>query len=153
MTALLGENHPFIVHFAVALTLASVLFDLLALLFRRKQLESTAFSLLFLSLPFLILAVLSGNLAFQSLHRPDAAHLLDQHQTYANIGMWLFCIAAVWRVFLSAKRQFGGGRRFIYLVIAAAAAVSIFSAAQKGGKVFHAPPNPGVRASQSPIIR
>lgn len=137
MNALLGENHPFIVHFAVAFALASVLFDLLGLLFRRKQLAAAAAPLAYLALPFLILAVLSGNLALQSLHRPEAAHILDQHQTYANIGMWLFCIAALWRAFLAAKKQFGGGRKFMYLIVAAAAAVSIFFAAQRGGKVFH----------------
>ncbi len=137
MIELIASEHPLIVHFAVALTISSVFFDVLDFLFHKKEFETTGFMLITFSIPFLLSAVLSGNLAYQFLNDPNSRVIADQHQTYANIGMWLFSGAFIWRVFMILKKQYAGMKKIIYLFVVAAAAISIFLAAQKGATIFH----------------
>ena len=137
MIEFLTSIHPFVVHFAVAYTLATAFFDILDFLFRKKYFETAAFIISMLALPFLLTAVLTGNLAGESLNKPEALILLQQHETAANIAMWLFTASFVWRIFMVLKKQFTGWRKMIYLCVLSAAAISIFLAAQKGGKIFH----------------
>lgn len=137
MTEILAEGHPFVVHFAVALGMTSVLFDILSLLRRGERLEATGFSLALLALPFLVAAVLTGNLAQQSLHDPALTPFVDDHRGWANAAMWLFSAATISRVSLMLKRRFDSWRKAVFLATALLAAMLIFVAAMKGGEIFH----------------
>jgi uncharacterized membrane protein len=142
MLETLASWHPFIVHFAVAFTIGSAFFDSLDFLRPRKGMEDTGFRLMLAALPFLLLAVLSGNLAESSLVnaptvRAEQILLLEDHMTYANIAVWVFTAAAFWRIFLHFKGQFIGLKKVIYVFIVAAAAMSVFLAARKGGAINH----------------
>lgn len=137
MSEFLAAQHPFVVHFAVALSIITALFDLLSL-YRRATFEPVSFALIIVSLPFLISAVLTGNLAQQYLQRPEAREIVEQHESLATAGMWIFTAASVLRVFLVLKKKYHGWKRIIYLLGIVAGAVLIFLAARKGGTVFHA---------------
>ncbi len=137
----LATWHPFLVHFAVAFTIGSAFFDVLDFLRARKGYEETGFRLMLAALPFLVLAVLTGNLAETSL-LASSTHsmqilLLEDHKIYANIAIWLFAGVGFWRVFLHYKGQFVGLKKVIYVFIVAAAAMSVFLAARKGGAIRH----------------
>jgi uncharacterized membrane protein len=139
MTETIASWHPFIVHFAVAFSIGSAAFDVLDFFLHRKRLGETGFALMLAALPFLLLAVLSGNLAepFARAVEP-ASHLLN-HMSYANIAVWVFAAAAVWRVFLQLNSNFIGTRKVAYVFVVTFAAVSVYLAALHGGRIRHTP--------------
>jgi uncharacterized membrane protein len=145
--------HSFIVHFAVAFTLASAIMDAIDFLRRGSFFERTSFILSILALPFLIGAALTGNLASQFVTQPYARAVLEMHETYANIAVWVFSAAAFWRIFHHLRRNFLGIRKIVYVFVVMAAAMSIFLAARKGGAIRHQPYKPvAFLCSASPAL-
>ena len=139
MNQTLASWHPFLVHFAVAFTLSSAALDIVDFFTRKEAFERTTFTLAILALPFLLSAVLTGNLASHFIEEPGKRLILSQHETYANIAVWLFCATTLWRVFLRVKREFTGVRKILYVFLVTAAAMSVFLAAMKGGSIRHQP--------------
>ena len=135
MPETLASWHPFIVHFAVALTITAALLDAADFVLRARRFTQTTFVLTVIALPFLIAAVLTGNLTAAYVTTPEQLALLEQHEDYANIAVWVFSAAAVWRIFLQLKKQFDGTRAIIYVFIVMLAAASVFLAARKGGEI------------------
>ncbi|MFA6234808.1 MAG: DUF2231 domain-containing protein [Bacteroidota bacterium] len=134
----LASWHPFIVHFAVAFTIGSAAFDVLDFFFHRKRFEETGFLLMITAMPFLLMAVFTGNLAEH--HAPGLEHaaaFIENHMRYANIAIWIFFAAGVWRLFLHLKKQYHGIRKIIYVFIVTAAAMSVYLAALHGSKIRH----------------
>lgn len=163
MLETLASWHPFLVHFAIAFTIGSAFFDTLDFLRPGKGMEETGFRLMLVAIPFLLLAVLTGNLAESSLVnaptvRAEQMLLLEDHKTYANIAVWLFVATGFWRIFLHFKGQFTGLKKVIYVFIVAAAAMSVFLAARKGGAITtHGAPPPIVaigtaHTASAPIV-
>ncbi len=148
MLETLASGHPFIVHFAVAFSIGSAAFDVLDFFFHRKRLEDTGLHLAIAAIPFLLLAVFTGNLA--ETHAgglAPAAADLEMHKTYANIAIWVFSAAAFWRILLHFRGEFIGIRKIIYVFIITAAAMSVYLAALYGGAIRHAPRGASVTAS------
>ena len=130
--------HPFIVHFAVAFSIGSAAFDVLDFFLHKKRFEDTGFHLMLAALPFLLAAVLSGNLA--STYATGIAITgvaIDTHITYANIAIWVFSAAGLWRLFLHLKNEYNGMRKIVYVFIITAAAMSVYLAALHGGALRH----------------
>jgi uncharacterized membrane protein len=150
--------HPFIVHFAVALTMTSALLDIAGFLFRNDRFDGASFLLMVLAIPALLAAVLSGNLASTFIRESRQLGILEQHETYANIAVWVFCGAGFWRVFLQIKKRYHGIRKVVYVFIVTLAAASVFLAARKGGSMRHTgyraqTPVASVRAAARPVAR
>lgn len=147
----LASWHPFIVHFAVAFPIGSAAFDILDFFRPRPRFEETGFLLMLTAMPFLLMAVFTGNLA--ESHAPgleNAAAFIENHMRYANIAVWVFFGAGIWRLFLHLKRQYSGMKKIIYVFIVTAAAMSVYLAAMHGGKIrHHLPPNSTVSITQS----
>jgi uncharacterized membrane protein len=140
MLETIASWHPFIVHFAVAFSIGSALFDVLDFFFHNKRFEDTGLHLMIAALPFLLAAVLSGNLAATyatGIATTGAA--IDTHITYANIAIWVFSAAGLWRLFLVFKKEYVGIRKIIYVFIITAAAMSVYLAALHGGALRHGP--------------
>ena len=129
--------HPFIVHFAVALSMVSALLDMTGLLFRSDRFDPSSFLLAVLAVPALLAAVLSGNLASSFIRDARQLAIVGTHETYANITVWVFCGAALWRSFLHLKKRFTGARRLLYVFLISLAAISVFLTARKGGTIRH----------------
>jgi uncharacterized membrane protein len=139
----LASWHPFIVHFAVAFTIGSAAFDILDFFFHRRRFEETGFLLMLTAMPFLLLAVFTGNLAeSHAAGLEQMAVFIENHMRYANIAVWIFFAAGVWRLFMHLKRQYGGVKKIAYVFIVTAAAVSVYLAALHGGKIRHHDPPP-----------
>ena len=138
MLETLASWHPFVVHFAVAFSIGSAAFDILDFFFHRRKLEDTGLHLMLAALPFLLLAVLTGNLAeTYAVGIADAAVALDRHITYANIAVWGFSAVGLWRIFQHFKGQHTGLRKVIYIFVVTAAAMSVYLAAVHGGAIRH----------------
>lgn len=133
----LAALHPFLVHFAVAFTLAGAALDCASFFQRLERVASAGPVLIGLAAPFLLAAALTGNLA-EGLARPDlAGPTLDAHVTAANSAVWIFFAAALFRLDLALRKRFTGFRRVIYCVLMVAAAVAVFIAAREGGRLRH----------------
>ncbi len=137
MTETLASWHPFIVHFAVAFSLGSAACDIFDFFLHRQRLEETGFALMMAALPFLILAVITGNLAEGLMYNSNTALHIENHVAYANIGMWVFSGAAIWRLFLHLKKQYVGRVKILYVFVITAAAASLYLAAMHGGRIRH----------------
>ena len=138
MLETIASWHPFIVHFAVAFAMGSAAFDILDFFLHRPSFERTGFHLLVAALPFLLLAVLSGNLAETYAEGLAAAALeLDTHMTYANIAVWLFTAVGFWRIFMHVRKEFTDMRKIVYVFLITAAAMSVYLAALHGGSIIH----------------
>ena len=146
MIKALASWHHFIVHFAVALSLMSIVFDLSSVLLRKPGAERFGFVLMLAAVPFLLFAVLTGNLAEPFVRSGELSPIVDRHESYANIAVWTFLAAGFWRVFLHVKHRYAAGRKILYILIAVAAGVAVFLAAREGGKIRHKdfqdPPRP-----------
>lgn len=137
MTETLASWHPFVVHFAVAFSLGSAACDILDFFLHRRRLEETGFALMMAALPFLILAVITGNLAEGLMYSAATALHIENHVAYANIGMWVFCGTAIWRLFLHLKKLYTGRVKILYVFVITAAAASLYLAAMHGGRIRH----------------
>ena len=138
MLELLASWHPFIVHFAVAFAIGSAFFDILEFFSGRSRFEETGFLLAIAALPFLLLAVFTGNLAETHITGIDtSAVALENHMRYANIAVWAFCATALWRLFMVLKKQYHGRRKILYIFIVTAAAMSVYLTALHGGRIRH----------------
>ncbi|MCB2203251.1 hypothetical protein KQI65_00770 [bacterium] len=138
MLETLATWHHFLVHFAVAFAIGSVAFDVLDFFLNKEKFEQTGFHLMIAAIPFLLLAVLTGNLAETYLtglasHAAD----LEKHKTYANIAVWVFSAAGLWRLFLHFRREYNGIRKVIYIFIITTAAMSVYLAGLHGGMLRH----------------
>lgn len=83
--------HPMIVHFPIALLLASWLFDLLALRWRGKQFRETSLSLLVLGVLAAGVAVLTGHVAEDAVERSGIPkQAIETHEELAFAVLWVF---------------------------------------------------------------
>ncbi len=83
--------HPMVVHFPIALLLASVLFDGLALRWRREQFRDTSLSLLVLGVLAAGVAVLSGHFADEAIeHSGISKDAIELHEELGFAVFWVF---------------------------------------------------------------
>jgi uncharacterized membrane protein len=109
--------HPMLVHFPIALLIISVLFDAAGVVFKRDSLRESALWLLGLGLLGGVGAVLSGDMAEEVAEKAGIAEaLLERHETWALVTMWIFGVLFVGRLFL--RNHFTTLTLAIYLVIA-----------------------------------
>lgn len=95
----LPNLHPAVVHFPIALLMTAVLFDLTALLARRRWLEHGAMTLLALGTVALGAAWLSGNSASEEMwSMPGAAQAaLADHQDLGVLTLLVFLVVLALR--------------------------------------------------------
>ncbi len=84
--------HPMIVHFPIALLLASWLFDLLALRWRREQFRETSLSLLVLGVLAAVAAVVTGHFAEEAVEHAGniPKQAIETHEELAFAVLWVF---------------------------------------------------------------
>lgn len=83
--------HPMVVHFPIALLLASTLFDALACRWRPEQFRNTSFSLLVLGVLAAAVAVLTGHLAEDAVERSGISkQAIEIHEELGGSVFWVF---------------------------------------------------------------
>ncbi|NOY07155.1 MAG: hypothetical protein GXO82_11105 [Chlorobi bacterium] len=138
MISMLASWHPVVVHFAVALTVTSFFFDLTGATTRFTQFATTGFHLMVTAVPFLLLAVITGNLAEGMFPSTEARTLIDQHLTLMNAAVWGFMAIAAWRIYATANRKFTRASMFFYLAVLFLVCVAVFIGALEGAALCHA---------------
>lgn len=84
--------HPMVVHFPIALLLASLLFDLVALRWRGAEFRATSLSLLALGVLAAVMALLTGHLAEDAVEHSGKIpkQEIETHEELASAVFWVF---------------------------------------------------------------
>ncbi|HET9981422.1 MAG TPA: DUF2231 domain-containing protein [Ktedonobacterales bacterium] len=103
----LAELHPIIVHFPIALLLASLALDLAAVIFRRATLVEGATWALLLGAPAAVAALASGWLSEHDVNTGAAPTLLHLHKVCAVLATIVFGTLFILRVVWQSPRWLG----------------------------------------------
>jgi uncharacterized membrane protein len=128
------------VHFPIALLLAAVLLDFVAVFTRREALAACAGVVLVLAALGAVGAVTTGLIADdvveQAVDGSPAEKVVDLHETAALITTGLVLVLAVWRLALKFAQP-AGGRRWLYLGVLLAAAIMVAATGALGGRLTY----------------
>jgi uncharacterized membrane protein len=128
--------HPLVVHFPIALLMASVLFDMAAYWGRQEIFEKVAKWNLALGVLAGIAAVVSGLLAEESVPQfPVLQETVERHETLAFVTLGVFAILFLWR-FLKSGKFFAQWRVF-YLTLAVIGIWVLGATAYYGGELVY----------------
>lgn len=95
----LSNVHPLFVHFPIVLIPLFFLFDLTGLVFKKALWRDVATLLLWLSVAFAGLTVLTGLFAAKSIPHSEEVHLImESHKHMALLVFFLTGILTVWRI-------------------------------------------------------
>jgi len=128
------DFHPFVVHFAVALLLVSVLFDVLSVSTQRQHLQLVGWWNLFLGFLAALFAVITGLYAKNSAFFPDSAGILILYHQYTGFGtLAIFTILFIWRS--SMNRIILPRWQNYYLTLAVTGAIVLIATGFLGGQM------------------
>jgi len=104
---LLGDLHPKLVHFPLALLLAGLLFDFCGLIARSDRAHWAARALTIAGTVMLLFSFICGIYAEIWAGRALIPHhQIELHELAANVASWGFVILAAWRLLLAPSRRF-----------------------------------------------
>jgi uncharacterized membrane protein len=128
--------HPLVVHFPIALLMASVLFDLSAFLSKREALEKAARWNLIMGLVTAAMAFVTGLQAEESVPPfPVMQEIVERHEKLAYITLGIFVLLFLWRVLKHGKFF----RRWpsLYLLVAFLGMLNLAVTAYYGGELVY----------------
>ncbi len=103
----LGEIHPPIVHFAIALVIVSVIFDFFGLILKKDSLKNAGFWTLVVGAIAVVGAFITGHqaeeLVEKAIEGSEAYKRLEIHETVGNFVLGLVLLLTAFRVFVSKK--------------------------------------------------
>jgi uncharacterized membrane protein len=139
----LAENHPRVIHFAIALLVVYPLLEVLAVIFRKEYLDKAAHLILFIGVLSAVGAVLTGNQAEAVAHQWEEQGAIipfgeiNEHKDYANITLWFFAGLLIARTFLVLKKKFSGIVRYIVVILAVIGLYFVYETGEHGGKLVY----------------
>lgn len=125
--------HPLFVHFPVALFLMSLVFEVVSRVFRHDRLHHAAFYMFIAATLITPWTVRTGEMQAHALnlHHP----VLESHERFAELTLWLSVIAWPVVYFLSARHP--RAARWVFLGALVALAVTVSLAAHFGGRMVY----------------
>lgn len=118
----------------IALLLAAVLFDVLALATRREFFRQVSLWTLFLGALGGAVAVLSGLQAEELISHGDAVHrVMETHEMLGFVTLGVFGVLTLWR--LVREKRMGTAERTMTVVVAIAGAGVLFATGVYGGRL------------------
>lgn len=118
----------------IALLLAAVLFDVLALATRREFFRQVSLWTLFLGALGGAAAVLSGLQAEEHISHGDAVHrVMETHELLGFVTLGVFGVLTLWR--LVRERRMGSAERTVTVVLAIAGAGVLVATGSYGGRL------------------
>ncbi|THF72934.1 DUF2231 domain-containing protein [Cohnella fermenti] len=136
MSYLWDNKHFIITHFPIVLLLVSFLFDLAALIWKKKDWHTAALVCLVVGTLCTIAAVLTG----PRMMRNEG---VETHELYGTMTMYLAIALSVVRLGIVLWKKRDIGRNPIYLIVALVAVVLVMYTAHLGGKMVHRSFEPG----------
>ncbi|RUM56820.1 MAG: hypothetical protein DSY60_06080 [Persephonella sp.] len=103
----LGELHPPIVHFAIALVIVSVIFDFFGLILKKDSLKNAGFWTLVVGAIAVIGAFITGHqaeeLVEKAIEGTETYKRLEIHETVGNFVLGAVLLLTAFRVFVNKK--------------------------------------------------
>lgn len=102
------EMHPPIVHFAIALTITGVIFEILGFISNRVSLKHAGFWTFLFGVIAVWGAMLTGHIAEESIENfltEDAKKILETHEELGNVLPFIFTILGGLRLYLWFKEN------------------------------------------------
>ncbi|WP_208607638.1 DUF2231 domain-containing protein [Paenibacillus pectinilyticus] len=129
MDYIMKNLHFIFIHVPIALLIFSFVFDVAALIFKKKEWHSAGMLCLVVGALGAIASVMTG---------PESRNtLVSSHEFYAKITMTLAIVLAVVRVGLLVWKKLEIGRNPIFLVASLAAVLLVSYTGHLGGKMVH----------------
>jgi len=128
--------HPLVVHFPVALLTVGLLFDLLGMVSKRDDHHRTGWWLHISGALGLILAVITGLHAEDSVEITEGArNHFEIHEQVAFATTAVFALLLAWRV--GSKTRIPERRRPVYFMLSIAAVALLWVTAWYGGEMVY----------------
>ena len=135
---LFGRMHPALVHFPIAWVPLLLLFEVWALATRREESSRVGLFLLVMACLSFVPAAVSGFLRADAMKAdPEILAFMIPHRNL-NIAAGVLCLTAL-ALRVAGRRGFGGGIRWTFLLLIAAAAALLMVAGHLGGKMVFGP--------------
>ena len=103
----LAEFHPPVVHFAIALVIAGILFDIAGFVLNRESLKNAGFWAIVFGALAVWGAMFTGHYAEElvedAIKGTRAYELLEQHEEIGEILPWIVSVLAGFRIFLNFR--------------------------------------------------
>ncbi len=129
--------HPMVVHFPIALLLASLLFDLAALRWRGEEFRSTSLSLLALGVLAALAALLTGHVAEDAVEHSGKIpkQAIETHEELAFAVFWVF--AGLLGVRMLSYWGWMRERSLLVLFLGVGGSVLLLVASHYGGELVY----------------
>ncbi|NPA51743.1 MAG: DUF2231 domain-containing protein [Aquificae bacterium] len=135
----LAQFHPPIVHFAVALVITSVIFDILGTILNKNSLKQAGFWTMVGGVIAMFGAFVTGvqaeEVVEEFIEGTVAYELLEKHEELGELLPWIVLLIGGFRVFIQIKQIY---KLFlIYLVVAVLTAIAVGYQGRIGGKLVY----------------
>ena len=134
-TSFLGDIHPKVVHFPVALLTTYSLLEIVGIVFKKEFISKSALLILCLGVVTAFFAVLTGNQASADFNfwTDENRALLDKHQTYATYLLWFAVLVCGIRIFVILKKRFFGITKYLFILFALMILFLVYQTGMHGG--------------------
>jgi len=138
-TSFLASIHPKVVHFPIALLTTYSLLEIVGIVTNKEFISKSALLILCLGVFTAFLSVLTGNQASQEFNfwNNESKALLVEHQNYATYLLWGAFAVCTLRIFLTVKKKFSGGIKFIFILFAIAIIFFVYETGIRGGNLVN----------------
>jgi uncharacterized membrane protein len=135
---ILSQLHPLVIHFPIAFLFLFSLSELTNLYFKSIYIKKISIFILFIGVIGGIVAVLSGNQAFQILANKSwltqyHKYVIEQHEFYASLTMWYFFAILVFEIFTLLKNKKEIRRQYLFAIFAFVGLYLLYQTANIGG--------------------
>ena len=128
--------HPMLVHFPIALFMASVMFDAVGTFWKRECFREGALWLLVFGLIGGAAAAFAGDMAEEAAEKAGIAEsLIETHETLAFVTLGIFGFLLLWRLIL--RNQFAARTLAAYLLVSAVGLVTLSATGHYGGDLVY----------------
>ncbi len=136
----LAELHPKIIHFPIAFFILYFMFESSGIILRKEFLLKSALIILILAIIFSVLAVLTGNQAYEIVkqRQTDTAlykDVINLHELFATITLWYFMAVMFLRIYFVVKKKFVGKVQYLFIILGLIGSLLIFLTGLYGGEL------------------
>ncbi len=134
-TSFLGDIHPKVVHFPVALLTTYSLLEIVGIVFKKEFISKSALLILCLAVVTAFFAVLTGNQASTNFNfwTDESSALLGEHQSYATYLLWFAVLVCGIRIFVVLKKKFFGITKYLFILFALMILFLVYQTGIHGG--------------------
>jgi uncharacterized membrane protein len=137
----LAQYHRVIVHFPIAFLSVYFLFEIAGLIIKKEYIQKTSAIMLGLGILFSLLAVLTGNQAYEFYKNnpqiQNAVNSINEHEQYATISLFYFTALFFLKVYLIIKKNSSTILILLLIFLGFVGAILIFLTGHYGGELVY----------------